>query len=436
MTENKPRRPLTATRHDLEDFTDRPAAAPSGTRTASHTGTLSFSGKRGQLFKLALVNSILTILTLGIYRFWAKTNIRRYFWSNIQVQNEPLEYTGKAMELLIGFLVVLAILVPIFALYQGALFLVSSSSEYIQFGLQFAYALTLLGFFQYAYYRMWRYRFSRTTWRGIRFAQDGSAWVYMALTMGWMVATLLTIGVAYPWLRNAQWNYRIRHLKFGEQAFSYSGRVADLAKKWAFVMGVPLLILVAIITFKYETISILGTHFPMGTDKPNQEFIAALKELGWFWAGLGIAYFSFPFLYTWYRVNELNYVLGETQFAEATFHGSIRTFPIIGWFFVTILAIMVVIGIPSSILGFMVSNLTQGQPPSIATLVIPIIGFLFLLVATSIISTVILTFSIVKHIFSHIKINNPDSLVSVSQASSSKPAFGEGLADALDVGAF
>ena len=40
---------------------------------------LEFDGKRASFLQVLIVNGILTILTLGIYRFWVKTKVRRFF---------------------------------------------------------------------------------------------------------------------------------------------------------------------------------------------------------------------------------------------------------------------------------------------------------------------------------------------------------------------
>ena len=37
-----------------------------------------YGGQRGPIFLLVLQTGILTVLTLGIYRFWAKSRVRRY----------------------------------------------------------------------------------------------------------------------------------------------------------------------------------------------------------------------------------------------------------------------------------------------------------------------------------------------------------------------
>ena len=57
------------------------------------------------------------MVTLGIYRFWLATDIRRFLWSNTEIAGEALEYTGTALELLLGFLVAIALLIPVYAGY-------------------------------------------------------------------------------------------------------------------------------------------------------------------------------------------------------------------------------------------------------------------------------------------------------------------------------
>ncbi|MCY4396908.1 MAG: DUF898 family protein, partial [Rhodospirillaceae bacterium] len=65
---------------------------------------LTHDGRSGELFVIFLVNLALSILTLGIYRFWGRTRIRRYVWSQTSLLGEPLEYTGRGIELFLGFL--------------------------------------------------------------------------------------------------------------------------------------------------------------------------------------------------------------------------------------------------------------------------------------------------------------------------------------------
>ena len=67
----------------------------------------------GSLATILAKNAFLNLVSLSFYRFWARTNLRRYFWSSVRIGGEPLEYTGQARELFIGFLIVAAILTPL-----------------------------------------------------------------------------------------------------------------------------------------------------------------------------------------------------------------------------------------------------------------------------------------------------------------------------------
>ena len=86
---------------------------------------VAFSGDRSEFFHLVKRGAGLELITLGFYRFWLATDMRRHLWSNTHVDGDAAEYTGRARELLIGFLVALAILVPVYLAY----FLVGLEAE-------------------------------------------------------------------------------------------------------------------------------------------------------------------------------------------------------------------------------------------------------------------------------------------------------------------
>jgi len=46
---------------------------------------VEYAGSAGRLFGLSLKTLALTVLTLGIYRFWMRTRMRRYYWSSVHV---------------------------------------------------------------------------------------------------------------------------------------------------------------------------------------------------------------------------------------------------------------------------------------------------------------------------------------------------------------
>src|SRR5258707_4031725 len=88
-------------------------------------GQVAFTGRRSQFVGLVIRGAALELVTLGFYRFWLATDIRRHLWSNTIIDGDAAEYTGRGKELLIGFLFAMAILVPIYLAY----FLVSVEAE-------------------------------------------------------------------------------------------------------------------------------------------------------------------------------------------------------------------------------------------------------------------------------------------------------------------
>src|SRR5437763_15645484 len=126
---------------------------------------VAFSGSRGEFFHLVTRGAGLELVTLGFYRFWLVTDIRRHLWSNTLIDGDAAEYTGRGKELLIGFLIALAILVPIYLGY----FLITVEAERLQALASLPLVASFYVFGQFAIYRARRYRLTRTVWRGVRF---------------------------------------------------------------------------------------------------------------------------------------------------------------------------------------------------------------------------------------------------------------------------
>jgi uncharacterized membrane protein YjgN (DUF898 family) len=211
---------------------------------------------RGSIWAVLLRNLALNIVTLGFYRFWARTRLRRYLWGNVEILGDPLVYTGTGMELFKGFLVALCFLGPLLAAYFGIQFAFADRpalSWSLNAGL---YALFYL-LIQVAVYRARRYRLARTQWRGIRFGQDGSSWRYMMISVLWGLATVVTLGIAAPWAWVAQQRYLMTHTLLGDRRFSFAARGSALVGEWLIVfvtMGVGY-IWYAVVRFRYFVLS-------------------------------------------------------------------------------------------------------------------------------------------------------------------------------------
>jgi hypothetical protein len=148
---------------------------------------LLFDGPRRPLFWLLLRNFLLTIVTLGIYRFWAKTRVRKFFWQRTKLLDEPLEYLGTGGELFVGFLIAIVVLVPFGAVYSLLQFLMVGMEGALPIIIQVVYYTIIAFLIPVAIYRMRRYRLTRTAWRGVRFGLDGSALRYAVISFAYTV---------------------------------------------------------------------------------------------------------------------------------------------------------------------------------------------------------------------------------------------------------
>ena len=217
-----------------ETETPRPAGPPGN---AVVHNRLRYHGTAGDFAKIALTNAIASIATLGIYRFWGKTRERRYLWGGIEFLGDRVEYTGIGRELFLGFLVALAVLGLLLGMAYG-IPLVFGDALWVQWLVQFGYTFVLIVLIYVAEYRARRYRLSRTQWRGIRFAQDGSSLRYALLALGWGIVVILSLGVGICRLSHARAALSdTTHTSFGDRRFAFDARAMELLKPWLAGVG-------------------------------------------------------------------------------------------------------------------------------------------------------------------------------------------------------
>lgn len=165
--------------------------AESVPETEGEALTFSTTLEPNRFLGLSLKNGLLNIITLTLYRFWGKTEVRHRVWKGVRLNGEAFEYTGRGVELFIGFLLAAVVLgVPFLAVVFAVQF---GASWAILFLLPMYIALPWL--WGFGVFTAFRYMASRTTWRGIRFRLKGSAvnygWLFLGvglldgLTMGW-----------------------------------------------------------------------------------------------------------------------------------------------------------------------------------------------------------------------------------------------------------
>lgn len=190
------------------------------TTDAGQTLAFSHSGKLRQMLGLALKNAAFSVITLTLYRFWARTSIRRRVWSRTWALGDSFEYTGSGWDLFRGFLISLPcfFLPAIFVFYIAPYVMDPGMAVWLTLGF-YAFAVPVI-----AAARFWmrRYQLSRTRWRGIRFGLVGSGWSFAAASWGWSMLQGLTLGWYTPVARMKRARLLWENARFGDQPFEFA----------------------------------------------------------------------------------------------------------------------------------------------------------------------------------------------------------------------
>jgi len=184
---------------------------------------VDFVGRRGALFWLALKTGFFTILTLGFYRFWMKTRLRRWYWSAIRPGGHPLEYVGDPLEKLLGFFIAVVILTFYIGIVNLLLMFVSFSvfnASWLGYLSSFAGVIPI---WFYARYRARRYVFGRTRWRGVRFGVEKGAWGYAGRALFYWFLTIISLGLLWPRMTFLLEKYRTDRTYFGSARLVQGG---------------------------------------------------------------------------------------------------------------------------------------------------------------------------------------------------------------------
>ncbi len=204
-----------------------------------------FDGTWKEYAPIAFTNLLLTIVTLGIYRFWATTRTRRYLWSRTRFIDDRLEWTGTGKELFFGFLMVLLLLgAPFLFLQFGVQALIFRGMPGLAAALGIGAFLIIFYFGGVARFRALRYRLGRTFWHGIRGGSDDNGFGYGLSYMWKNFVGMLALYLLVPWAMISLWNQRWNKMSFGPHGFECNARVMPVFKRFLLFYLAPFLILI------------------------------------------------------------------------------------------------------------------------------------------------------------------------------------------------
>ena len=286
----------------------------------NNTAILVYDGRIGDIYRIFLVNILLTIVTLGVWRFWAITRMRRYIWSRTSVYGDRFEYDGKGGQIFVGFLIAMAIIVGLFTVAATLGFLLKPINQALAMLPFFLTYLVVIVLALGAPFSAQRYRLGHTVWRGIRGGMEGSMIKYGLRSLLYSFAIGLTFFQLFPWASLRLLERRINASSFGSMRFVAQGRAGALYGR--FVLAWIATIVLAIAAFG-GLFAIERPLFMMLASHPNPATVQAMSQtLGFSVVGtylvviLGGALISASYQAAFFRHVAGNTRLGDMAFAS------------------------------------------------------------------------------------------------------------------------
>jgi hypothetical protein len=195
------------------------------------------AGARSGLLALVLKSVALTLLTGGLYSFWARTRLRRWIWSSIRLGDAAFEYAGDPLEKAAGF----AIAAVMVAFWFGAammllVFLSVDLAHALEPGLAAGFVL-LLPVYWIAQYRGRRYLMAHTRWRGIAFSLMPGALGYAGRAALWSALAVASLGLLVPLRRHRLFRYMAERARYGDARLRLECDARALLRPWLPVLA-------------------------------------------------------------------------------------------------------------------------------------------------------------------------------------------------------
>ncbi|XDD51348.1 YjgN family protein [Leptospira sp. WS92.C1] len=192
------------------------------------TNRFTIDAKGEELFLLYLKNIFFTIITLGVYYFWAKVNTQKFLHRHLSFQGYRFDYHGTGKENFIGFLKAIGIILVGALTLGGIFFLASKLGVWAIAIVGISFYAGILCAIPYIIIGSRRYFLSRTSFNNIRFRFTGNIKDLIRIFIPNALLTAVTLGIYSAWFTNKLEKFFIEHSHLGNADFQYDGQGKEL----------------------------------------------------------------------------------------------------------------------------------------------------------------------------------------------------------------
>jgi uncharacterized membrane protein YjgN (DUF898 family) len=201
-----------------------------------------FTGTASEYFRIWIVNTFLTIITLGIYAAWAKVRNRQYIYKNTLLDNQSFDYVANPVAILKGNLIVAS----------GALtyFLTDLYNPVYSGIVVFVFYLIL----PFLIFKSLRFFAHNSAYRNIRFRFRGTLGESYKTYLLYPLLTPLTLGLIIPYWAFQKKRFFFDNFAFGTTTNSFRGQPGPFYKVYivAFIVfAVAFFVMIFFVMFPF-----------------------------------------------------------------------------------------------------------------------------------------------------------------------------------------
>lgn len=209
---------------------------------APRTLRFDFTGNAREYFGIWIVNTLLRIVTFGIYSPWAKVRKRRYFYGNTLLDGAPFDFLADPFAILKGWFIA--------GIFFG---LYSLTSRVSPLGASL-FMLVFLGVFPWVAVRSRIFNLRNTTHRNIRFGFNTDYREAYRVYLWWQLLVPLTMGILGPYVFYRQKRFLVENSHYGTTPFRFHATPGDYFRIFLpLIIMIPLAFAAAVGLILYKT---------------------------------------------------------------------------------------------------------------------------------------------------------------------------------------
>lgn len=224
---------LNAALRKVEQAEPQPVQSSHPKPRSPRTLRFSFTGTAREYFGIWIVNTLLKIITLGIYSAWAKVRKRRYFYGCTRLNGSTFDYLADPMALFRGWLI------------GAAFFILYTIGTRVSPLLASLLGMIFFAAMPWLIVRSKMFNQRNSAHRNIRFnfvPKYDEAYLVFA---GLPILLPFTLGLLFPYLVYRQKRFLVEYSEYGRSGFSFDASVKEYYLVFLKAVGWFLLLLLA-----------------------------------------------------------------------------------------------------------------------------------------------------------------------------------------------